>query len=142
MADRSPAAPRPGPPFPARLLALLLLTWVPASLALEASSSLVRLTLHGTPAFALLLARVLVAGLGIAAGRALWTAHPSALSMARAWLVLDVVVTALTMATPYFPSNRLPGTRWHVVALALAVNGAWLLYLSVSPGVRACWARD
>lgn len=142
MSHRSPAAPRAAPPFPTRLLALLLLTWVPASLALEASSSLARLTLHGIPAFALLLARVLVAGVGIAVGRALWTTHPSALSMARAWLVLDVAVTALTMATPYFPSNRLPGTRWHVVALALAVNGAWLLYLGVSPRVRACWASD
>ena len=142
MSHRSPSAPRAAPPFPTRLLALLLLTWVPASLALEASSSLARLTLHGIPAFALLLARVLVAGVGIAVGRALWTTHPSALSMARAWLVLDVAVTALTMATPYFPSNRLPGTRWHVVALALAVNGAWLLYLGVSPRVRACWASD
>ena len=128
-------------PAPVRVLALVLLFWVPFSLALEASAGLPRLVHYGVPAIALLLLRIGVAGLGVAAGRALWAVQPSAVQIAQAWLVLDIAVTALTLATPYFPSNRLPGARRRDLAVAVAFNAAWFVYLRVSPRVKACWAR-
>jgi hypothetical protein len=128
-------------PAPIRVLAFVLLLWVPFSLALEASAGLSRLVHFGVPAIALLLLRIGVTGLGVAAGRALWAVQPSAVQLAQAWLVLDVAVTALTLATPYFPSNRLPGARGRDLAMAVAFNAAWFVYLRVSARVKACWAR-
>jgi len=127
-------------PLPVRLLAIVLVTWVPFSMGVEASSGLARLLAYGVPAIALLLARVAVAGLAVAAGRALWTRQPSALQLARAWLVLDVAVSAITLATPFYPSNRLPGGRARDFAITLVVNGACLVYLCASARVRACWS--
>jgi hypothetical protein len=140
MITTVPAAAVPPLPLSVRVLAIALVAWVPLSLALEASSGLTRLLGYGVPAVALLLARVVVAGLAVAAGRALWTRHPAALQLTRTWLVVDLVVTGVTLATPYFPSNRLPGGRWRDFAIAVVANAACLAYLHVSPKVRACWS--
>jgi hypothetical protein len=113
--------------------------WVPVAFALEASAALPRLVTYGWPGALVLAARVLATGLGIAAGRALWRVEPHARRLAQAWLVLDVAVTWLTLATPYFPSNRLPGTRAWEMAGVVALDGAWLVYLATSSRVRACW---
>lgn len=141
MISTLPAVRPPRLPIPVRVFALILMAWVPLSLALDASSGLTRLVQYGAPAIALLLLRVSVAGLAVAAGRALWTAQPSALQLARAWLVLDVMSTALTLATPFFPSNRLPGERERDLAISIVVNGAWFAYLNASRRVKACWPR-
>lgn len=126
-------------PCPVRVLAALLVGWVPVALALEASAALSRVVGYGWLAVLLLVARVLMAGLAFVAGRALWAMEPHARRTAQAWLVLDVVVTGLTLAAPYFPGNWLPGMRGWVFAAVVAFNGAWFLYLSVSRRVRACW---
>lgn len=141
MFSPAPAADASRLPLPVRLLAIALVTWIPFLVAVEASSGLARLLAYGVPAIALLLARVAVAGLAVAAGRALWTRQPSALQLARAWLVLDVIVSAITLATPFFPSNRLPGGRGREFVITLVVNGACFLYLSTSSRVRACWPQ-
>ena len=127
------------PPLPVRVLAGLLVAWVPASLALEASAALPRLVGYGWPAALLLGARAFVAGLAFLAGRALWAVEPYGRRLAQAWLVLDVVATWLVLTTPYFPGNWLPGTRWRALAGAAAFNLAWLLYLARSRRVRECW---
>jgi hypothetical protein len=121
------------------VLAGLLAGWVPISLALEASAALSRVVGYGWPAALLLLARVIVAGLAVVAGRALWTVEPHARRLAQAWLVLDAIVTGVTLATPYFPGNWLPGMRRWAFAGVTAFNGAWFAYLGVSRRVRACW---
>lgn len=131
----------PRPPIPARVLAGLLVAWVPLSFALEASAALPRLVGYGWPAAPLIAARVAVASLAVVAGRALWRAEPHALRLAQAWLVLDVLVAWWTLATPYFPANRLPGTRAWLLAGVAAFDGSWLLYLARSSRVRACWPR-
>jgi hypothetical protein len=131
------------PPLPVRILAVLLVVWVPVSLALEASAGLPRLVAYGWPAMVLLTVRAFVAGLAVVAGRALWSVEPHGPRLARAWLVLDAIVMGVTLATPYFPSNRLPGTRVWAWAGVAAINGMWLVYLGASRRVRACWsARD
>jgi len=121
------------------VLAGLLAVWVPVAFALEAAAALPRVVGYGWRAGLLLVARVVVAGLAVVAGRALWAAAPHARRLAQAWLALDVAVSALTLATPYFPGGWLPGMRPWAFAAVAAFDGAWFVYLSVSRRVRACW---
>lgn len=131
--------PAERPPVPVRVLAGLLIGWVPASLALEASAALPRIVSYGWPAALLLLVRVFVAGLAFFTGRALWAVDPHGRRLAQGWLVLDLVVTWLVLTTPYFPGNWVPGMRRLALAGAAAFNGAWLAYLALSKRVRECW---
>src|SRR5437879_5573393 len=85
------------------LLCLLLLIWQPLSLGLVASSALNSLALRGAPLALLLAARVVVAGLGIAAGLALVNRRAGAVAMAKASLAAAAAADLLTYLTPYFP---------------------------------------
>lgn len=134
-----PTRPTPGPLV--ACLAFLLVVWEPVSFALTASSSLGRLVGFGLPAFALLGARVAVIGFGIVAGRALWQGAPHGPRAARLWLVLASLILVVTFATPYFPSNRLPGTKGPLLTLLLLHHLAWYLYLLRSRRVRAAFAE-
>jgi len=111
----------------------------PAALALETSGALSRLQAYGPPAAALFLYRAVVAGLGMVVAPSLWAGRAGAVSGARWWLVLDAAGTVLTFATPFFPSNRLPGAKRLALAVALALNAAWFAYLRGSHRVRAVW---
>jgi hypothetical protein len=113
-----------------RVLAVLMLVWEPLGLALTASAALPRLALYGFPAYVLLGARLAVAGLGLAAGRALWVGRPEGDRLARWWLAAATLAGVLTLLTPYFAVNRLPGTRGPLLAFLLAWNGGWFLYLA------------
>jgi hypothetical protein len=108
----------------------------PVSFGIEASGALSRVAAYGAPAVVLLLYRVCVAGLGIAAGHALWSRRPAGPTLARAWLVLDAVASTATAMTPYFPRDRLPGTKWPLLGLLVAFNLGWLVYLARSRRVR------
>lgn len=124
----------------ALLLAALLVIWEPATFALTASSALSRLTSYGLPAFLLLALRIGVVGLGIAAGRALWAGRREGRRLAQWWTALDAAATMLTFATPYFPSNRLPGTKGPLLAMLLVMNLAWFAWLQWGPSVRRAYA--
>jgi hypothetical protein len=108
----------------------------PASFAFVAASALDRIVGYGAPAVALLGARLLTTGLGIAAGRALWLLRPGARGLALAWFACASAAQVLTFLTPYFPSNRPPGTKWLVLAGLLALQAGGAVYLLVSPRVR------
>ena len=126
----------------ALVLAVLLVIWEPATFALAASAALSRLALYGAPAFLLGAYRSVVVGVGIAAGRALWAGRREGRRLAQWWAVLDAAGTVLTFATPYFPSNRLPGTKGPLLALLLTVNAAWFLWLQWGPSVRRAYAAE
>jgi hypothetical protein len=127
-------------PWLARLLAGLLVVWEPITLALTASAALDRLTSYGWPALALLAYRAGVAGLGIAAGRALWSQRSEGPVLAQAWAVSHAAAVLLTFVTPFFPSNRLPGTKGPLLVALLAVDAAWWAWLQWSPRVRRAYA--
>jgi hypothetical protein len=127
------------PPLPARVLAALLVVWEPLTFALTASAALPRLVIYGLPAFALLAYRGLVVGLGIAAGRALWAGRTEGPTLARSWAILHATAVVLTFATPYFPSNRVPGAKGPVLALLLLIDGAWWAWLRWSTSVRRAY---
>ena len=77
-----------------RVLAVVLVLWEPLTLALAASTLLRRITEHGVPAYAVLVVKVFVAGVGIAAGMALWQERPGAMVLARWALALSLATTS------------------------------------------------
>ena len=118
------------------LLCRLLVVFHPLSLAATASSALSALPVRGTAVALILILRLIVVGFGMAAGRALQSVQPGAVTLAKAALLASAATDLFGYTTPYFPNNRLPGDTVYYVAATLAYHGAWLLYLSRSPRVR------
>jgi hypothetical protein len=124
------------------LLVLLLLFGHPAHAAVTAASALGALSVRGLPAIVLLIARLLVTGIGVAAGIALAGRRTGAPVLAQAALWMSAVVSLVTYLTPYFPSNRMPGETPFYVAGSLAYHAAWILYLRYSRLVRVVSQSD
>ncbi|HEX3703693.1 MAG TPA: DUF2569 family protein [Vicinamibacterales bacterium] len=118
------------------VLCVLLIAWQPISLGLVASSVLDDLALRGLPLALVLLLRVVVTALGIAAGLALLGRRPGAPALAKASLLASAATDTFVYLTPYFPSNRMPGETPYYVAVALAYYAVWLAYLVWSKRVR------
>ena len=123
------------------LLCRLLIVFHPLSLAVTAAGALNAVAVRGTAVVLILVLRLLVVGFGMAAGRALQTLQPGALTLARLALVASAATDLFVYTTPYFPNNRLPGDTVYYVAASLAYHGAWLLYLSRSKRVRVTFAE-
>jgi hypothetical protein len=123
------------------VLCVLLVVWHPLSLGLTASSVLDRLASRGVPLGLVLVLRLLVTSLGIAAGLALLARRGGAVPLAKVALVASAATDLFIYTTPLYPSNRLPGdTIWYVV-WSLAYHGAWLAYLSRSARVRQTYGE-
>jgi hypothetical protein len=118
------------------ILCVLLLVWQPLSLGLVASSVLVSLPVRGLPLALTLILRVLAAAFGIAAGLALLGRLPTAVTMAKASLIVSAVVDLFVYTTPYFPNNRPPGDTTIVLVASMAYYAIWLAYLSQSRRVQ------
>ncbi len=136
--DNAASAARPLGPW-LLLLCALLLVWSPANFALVASTLVDSLSVRGWPVTAVLAFRVVVVGLGIAAGLALAGRRPGAVLLARAALIASLAADLVIYLTPWFPSNRLPGTTPIYVAASVAYHAGWLTYLFRSKRVRALW---
>jgi len=111
------------------VLCVLLLVWQPFNLALTMSGMLDELSLRGPGLAAILVARLIAAGLGIAAGLSLLQRKPGAISIAKASLVFSAAVDVLAYATPYSPNNRPPGDATLILVASLAYYAVWLAYL-------------
>jgi hypothetical protein len=122
------------------LLCRLLVVFHPLSLALTASGAVSAVFSRGAPVVLVLLLRLAVVGFGMAAGRALQTIAPGAVTLAKAALVASAATDVFVYTTPYFPNNRAPGDTIYYVAASLAYHGAWLMYLARSKRVRATYA--
>ena len=122
------------------LLVLLLLFGHPAHTAVTAASALGVLSVRGLPLFILLIGRLLVTGIGVAAGIALAGRRPGAPVLAQAALWMSAVVSLITYLTPYFPNNRMPGDTPFYVACSLTYHATWILYLRYSRLVRQVFA--
>ena len=118
------------------ILCLLLLIWQPISVGLVASRSLGALPAFGLPAILILLARLLVASLGIAAGLALLGRRPGAAVLAKVSLLTSAATELFVYTTPYFPNSRAPGETPLVVLGSLTYYTAWLIYLHRSKRVK------
>jgi hypothetical protein len=124
-------------PVPSLVIVVFLVVGQPLALALTAAAALSRLALYGSPAYLLLLFRAFTAGLGLAAGRSLWARRADGRHLAAWWAVADACATTLTLATPFFPSNRLPGTKGPELAAWLLLDALVLLYVLRSRRLRA-----
>jgi hypothetical protein len=123
-------------PPAAWLLMALLVVWEPLTFALTLSSALPRLALFGPPAYLLAGYRAVVVALGVAAGRAMWARSPAGRRLARWWAPAHMLAVALTFATPFFPSNRVPGTKEPILLLLLTIDAAWFIWLTRSRRLR------
>ena len=121
------------------MLCRLLVVFHPLSLAVTASGALNAVTVRGTAVVLILILRLVVVGFGMAAGRALQTLQPGAVTLARLALAASAATDLFVYTTPYFPSNRLPGDTVYYVAASLAYHGAWLGYLARSTRVRSTY---
>lgn len=120
----------------------MLIVWQPLSLGLVASSALNSLSVRGLPLALVLLGRLVVAAVGVAAGLALWYRRPGAVTLARAALVLSAATDIFVYSTPYFPNNRPPGDSTLILAASLLWYATWLMYLWRSKRVRRVFALD
>ena len=117
------------------VLAVILGIWEPLNLALFVAPRLGSIALYGWPAIALVFGRLLVAALGVAAGLALWNDAPGARRLAGAALALGMIASAISLGTSILPSNMPPGDAPFWIAMIVAHNGAWLLYLWYQRGI-------
>ena len=112
------------------VLAALLLVLQPLSLAFVMSGLIDELSTRGAGLAIILLARLLAAGLGIAAGLSLFQRRPGAVTIAKASLVFSALVDIVAYATPYVPNNRPPGDATLVLTGSLVYYAAWFIYLT------------
>jgi len=124
------------------LLSRVLILWAPLSLGLVGSSALRSLAVRGLPLALVLLGKVVVAAVGVAAGLALWTHRPGAVTLARASLLLSAAADVFVYSTPYFPDNRPPGDSTLILAASLLWYGIWLMYLWRSKRVRQIFSLE
>jgi hypothetical protein len=128
------------PARPAKILALLLLIWQPFSLATTMSGLVDELSTRGAGLGFVLLVKLMAAGLGIAAGLALFQVKPGAVTLAKASLILSAAVDVLVYVTPWSPKNRPPGDATIILIASLLYYAAWYAYLARSKRVRATYS--
>ena len=123
------------------VLCALLLVWQPVSLGFVASGVFDAVAVRGLSLALVLLLRLAVTALGIAAGLALAGGRPYAVAIAKWSLTASAAVDVFVYLTPFFPNNRFPGDTPFYVAWSLAYNGAWLMYLFRSRRVRSTFGE-
>jgi hypothetical protein len=123
------------------VLVLLLTIWNPANLALHAAASVLNLGGRSTLSIAFLVIRLALAGIGVAAGLALWLRRPGAVWLAKLALVLFALESIVRLSTRVDLSSAPPGTRLPTALFVILHNGAWFLYLQTSRRVRETYGE-
>ncbi|HVH27019.1 MAG TPA: DUF2569 family protein [Vicinamibacterales bacterium] len=118
------------------LLCLLLLVWRPLNLAVATAGSLGSLTFRGLPMAVVVVAQLLVTGVGVAAGLALMNRRRGAATFAMWSLILSACMDVFVYSTSFLPNRRMPGTTPAFIAASLIYHGVWIAYLSRSKRVR------
>jgi hypothetical protein len=118
------------------LLSRLLIVWQPLNLAVAAMGALDAIAVRGAAVVAVLVVRLIVTAVGVAAGIALSNRQAGAVTLAKVALILSAAADLFVYSTPYFPNNRMPGDTIYYVAASMAYHSAWLMYLVRSRRVR------
>lgn len=122
-------------------IALYLLLVEPLRFGAFAASSLSRLVSYGWPAWVLLAYRAGVVGFGMAAGRMLMASGDTALAVL--FLPLNLAGVLATLPTPFFPSNRVPGTKpAEALLVALLHLAAYVVLRAAGRSTTADQAGD
>jgi hypothetical protein len=119
---------------------LVLCAWLlvgqPLTAGAGAAGMVDAIAVDGWSVAALLLLRVSVVAVGIAAGLALVGRRPAAVAIAKGSLIFSAIADMVIYGTSYFPSNRMPGDAPLYIAGSLVYHGGWLIYLFRSRRVR------
>ncbi len=100
------------------------------------------IAIRGWLVAAVLVARLLVAGLSVAAGLSLRDVRPHGVRLARAALLASGAMGLVILNTRILPSNRIPGDDALYSLVLVVHHGAWLIYLHRSRQVRRLFGRD
>jgi hypothetical protein len=118
------------------VLCLLLLIGHPARLAFGAARALGALPLRGPSLAVVVLAQMVVAAIGVAAGLALFGRHRGAPTFARWSLLVSAAMDLFVYTTSFLPNNRPPGTTPLFVFGSLGYHAIWITYLARSTRVK------
>ena len=124
------------------VLCLLLTVWNPANLALRLALSIANISAQTTLSLLFLSARLVITGVGVAAGISLWLERPWAIGLAKAALMLFGIETVVRLSTRVGLSEAPPGIRLPLAIFVILHNTAWYLYLQNSRRVRATYSVD
>ncbi|RPI56289.1 MAG: hypothetical protein EHM55_05455 [Acidobacteria bacterium] len=132
----------PRPPLAIFVLVFILAVWNPASLALQAASTVASLSSRSTLSLVFLGVRIALTSVGIAAGMALWLQRAGAVWLAKLALVLFGLEAVVRLATRADLSSAPPGTRLPLAVFLILHNAGWYLYLQISSRVRAAYRLE
>jgi len=118
------------------LLSRLLIVWQPLNLAAAGMSALGAIGVRGQVVAVILVVRMIVTAIGVAAGIALSNRQAGAVRLAKMALVSSATIDLFVYTTPYFPSNRVPGDTIYYIGVSLAYHAVWLTYLFRSRRVK------
>jgi hypothetical protein len=118
------------------LLCRILIVYEPVVLALSLAPIVPSIAIRGWLVVFVLVVRLFVAGLGVAAGIALRDVRPHGVALARAALIASAIMGLLVLNTRILPSNRMPGDDILYSAALVGHHGAWLVYLQRSRQVK------
>jgi hypothetical protein len=124
------------------LLCVVLAVVNPTSLAMVAALRIGGSVPPSTLELGLLAARLVVTGVGVAGGMALWHKRAGAVRLAKASLVLSAIEAAGRLSTRIGFSEAPPGTRLPMALAVIVFNAAWYLYLEKSRRVRATYRLE
>jgi hypothetical protein len=124
------------------LLCLILTVWNPATLALRLAASVSDLSSQAALSLVFMAVRLVVTGIGVAAGLALLMLRPRAVQLTKIALMLFGVEAVIRLSTRVDLSEAPPGTRLPLALLLIAHNAAWYLYLQKSRRVRALYGLE
>ena len=109
-----------------RLLVFLLVVWT-AEPRVDRLGSAESSPDRGWPAVVFLIVRLAIAGVGVAAGGALWSYRPGAVTLARWATGLGLAAAVPIVTTHIWPSSLAPGIREPVAVATIAWYAAWFV---------------
>jgi hypothetical protein len=120
-------------------LIFILTIWNPATLALQAASSVWNIGARSTLSLLFLAVRLVITSVGVAAGMALWLRRPGAVWLAKLSLMLFGIEAVVRLSSRVDMGQAPPGTRLPLAVFVVLHNAAWYLYLHLSRRVRAVY---
>jgi hypothetical protein len=124
------------------LLVFILTIWNPATLALQAASSVWNIGARSTLSLVFLAARLIITSVGVAAGIALWLRRPGAVRLAKLALMLFAIEAVVRLSSRVDLGSAPPGSRLPLAMFIILHNGAWYWYLQISRRVRAAYGLE